>query len=110
MNIKYIARLRDLISAEEASTKKHTDTNDNLRALKTGDTMTGSKYFVGTTSNVEFGCTNLGTEQYFRIYLGSEACQINTNNNNLNIFAAYGLNFSVGTDLNIIVNNSPEMC
>jgi len=68
-NNKYIARVRDPFGAQDASTKKYTDTNDNLRVLKTGDTMTGSLYFDGTTRNVEFGCTNLGTEQYFRIYI-----------------------------------------
>jgi len=109
MNNEYIARLRDPFSAQDASTKKYTDTNDNLRVLKTGNTMTGSWYFDGTTRNVEFGCTNLGTEQYFRIYLGSEACKINTNNNNVDIFASNGLNFSVGTDLNIISINSSEI-
>jgi len=31
MNNKYMARLRDQFSAKYASTKKYTDTNDNLR-------------------------------------------------------------------------------
>jgi len=109
MNNKYIARLRDPSSAQDALTKNYTDNNDNLRVLKTGDIMTGSLYIDGTTRNVEFGCRNLGTEHYFRIYLGSEACKINTSNNEVNIFAANSLNFSVGTDLNSISINPSEI-
>jgi len=90
MNNKYIARSRDPFSAQDASTKKYTDTNDNLRVLKTGDTMAGSLYIDAITRNIELGCNNLGTEQFFRIYLGSEACKINTCNNDVSIFASNG--------------------
>jgi len=55
MNNKYIARLRDPFSAQYASTKTYTDTNDNLRVLKTGYTMTGSLYFDAITRNIELG-------------------------------------------------------
>jgi len=58
MNNKYIARLRDPFSAQNASTKKCTDTNDNLWVLKTGDTMTGSLSFDAITRNIELGCKN----------------------------------------------------
>jgi len=64
MNNKYIARLRDQFSAQDASTKKYTDNNDNLQVLKTGDTMTGSLYFEAITRNIELGCTNLGNKQF----------------------------------------------
>ena len=42
MSNKFIAGLRDPFSAQDAATKNYTDNNDNLRVLKTGDTMTGN--------------------------------------------------------------------
>ena len=70
LNNNYIAAVRDPFSAQDASTKKYTDTNDNLRVLKTGDTLTGSLYFDAKTKNIELGCKNLGLGMYFRLYLG----------------------------------------
>ena len=42
MSNKFIAGLRDPFSAQDAATKNYADNNDNLRVLKTGDTMTGN--------------------------------------------------------------------
>jgi len=41
MNSCFIANLHDPSSAQDASTKHYTDTADNLRVLKAGDTMSG---------------------------------------------------------------------
>jgi len=71
--------------------------------------LTGSLYFDAITRNIELGCKNLGNEQFFRMFLGSEACKINTCNNDVSIFASNGLNFSLGTDLIIIAINSSEI-
>jgi len=70
--------------------EKYTVTNDNLRLLKTSDTMARSLPFERTTRNVESECKHLETEQYFRkyAYLGSEASKINTYINDFNIFAS----------------------
>ncbi len=102
MNNKFVAGVRDPFSPHDASNKKYTDNNDNLRVRKTGDTMTGSLYFDAITRNVEIGCTNLGPGQYFRVYMGSEACKINSFNNDVSIFAANCLSISVGTNVNIL--------
>ena len=109
LNNRFVAGLHDPYSAQDASTKKYTDTNDNLRVRKTGDTMTGSLYFDAITSNVEIGCKNLGPGQYFRLYLGSEACKINTYNSDVAIFAANAITVSVGTDVNVISIHSAEI-
>ena len=100
LNNRFVAGVRDPFSAQDASTKKYTDTNDNLRVKKTGDTMTGNLYFDAT--NAEIGCKNLESGQYFRLYLGSEACKINSYNNDISIFAANSLSVSVGANINIL--------
>ena len=109
MNNKFVAGLRDPFSAQDASTKKYTDNNDNLRVRKTGDTMTGSLYFNAITRNVEIGSKNLGSGQYFRLYLGSEACKLNTYNDDVSIFAADSLSISIGNNLNIFAINAAEV-
>jgi hypothetical protein len=109
LNNKFIAGLRNPNSAQDASTKQYTDTNDSLRVLKAGDTMTGNLLFDARNNNIEIGCNTLGSEKYFRIYLGGEANKINTLNNNINIFAGSALSVSAGTALNIIVVGSAEV-
>jgi len=42
MNSNYIANLHDPNNAQDAVTKNYVDTNDNLRVLKAGDTMSGA--------------------------------------------------------------------
>ena len=69
--------------------------------------MTGNLYFDAT--NAEIGCKNLGSGQYFRLYLGSEACKINSSNDDISIFAANSLSVSVGTNLNIAAINAAEV-
>jgi len=109
LNNKYVADVKDPFSAQDASTKKYTDTNDNLRVRKTGDTMTGSLYFDAITTNVEIGSKNLGPGKYFRLYLGSEACKMNTYNDDISIFAANSLLVSVGINVNIVDINAVEV-
>jgi hypothetical protein len=109
MSNKFIAGLRDPFSAQDAATKNYTDKNDNLRVLKSGDTMTGDLYFDAITRNVEIGCKNLGSAQYFRLYLGSEACKINSYNNDVSLFAANSLSVSVGANINILSINVAEV-
>ena len=109
LNNKFVAGLRNPNSAQDASTKQYTDTNDSLRVLKTGDTMTGNLVFDARTNNIEIGCNSLGSEKYFRIYLGGEANKINTFNNNINIFAGSTVNVSAGTAINIIVVGSEDV-
>ena len=104
-----ITNLRNPNSAQDASTKQYTDTNDSLRVLKTGDTMTGNLLFDARTNNIEIGCNSLGSEKYFRIYLGGEANKINFFNNNKNIFAGSTVNVSAGTALNITVVGNEEV-
>lgn len=109
LNNKFVAGLRNPNSAQDASTKQYTDTNDSLRVLKTGDTMTGNLFFDARTTSIEIGCKALGSEKYFRIYLGGEANKINIFNNNIDIFAGSTMNVSAGTTLNIIVVGSEEV-
>ena len=108
MNNKFVAGVCDPFSAQDASTKKYTDNNDNLRVRKTGDTMTGSLYFDALTRNVEIGSKNLGSGQYFRLYLGCEACKLNTYNDDVSRFAAHSLSVSIGKNLNIFAINAAE--
>jgi len=42
MNSNYIANLHDPNNAQDAATKNYVDTNDNVRILKAGDTMSGA--------------------------------------------------------------------
>ena len=91
LNNRFIAGLRDPYSAQNASTEEYTVTNDNLLVRKTGDTMTGRLSFDAITRNVGIGSKNLEPEQYFRLFLGSEACKINTHYDDVSIFAANSL-------------------
>jgi len=109
MNNKFVAGVRDPFSAQDASTKKYTDNNDNLRVKKAGDTMTGDLYFDAETRNIELGCKNLGPGMYFRVYMGSEASKINSYNNDISIFAANSLSVSIGPNLNIFAINAAEV-
>jgi len=85
--------------------KAYTD----LKVLKTGDTMTGNFYFDGSIQNLSVGCNNLGAENYFQIYLGSEAINITTDNSNFNLFAPRIITISAESDLNIIVIDYEEI-
>jgi len=71
--------------------------------LKSGGTLTGNLYFDGSTRNVSVGCNNLGADNYFWIYLGSEAINITTDSSNFNLFAPRIITISAESDLNIIV-------
>ena len=54
-------------------------------------------------SNVEIGSKNLEPGQYFRLYVGSEACKLNTYNDDVSIVAANSLSVSVVTNVNILI-------
>jgi hypothetical protein len=71
--------------------------------------MTRNFYFDAITSNVKIGCKNLGSGQYLRLYLGSEACKMNSYNDDISIFAANSLSVSVGTSENILAINAAEI-
>ena len=109
INNTFVAGLRNPNSAQDAFTKQYTDTNDSLRVLKTGDTMTGNLFFDARTDNIEIGCNSPGSEKCFRIYLGGEANKINIFNNNIDFFAGSTVNVSAGTASNIIVVGSEEV-
>lgn len=102
MNRRAITNLAEPSSAQGAATKAYAD----LKVLKTGDTMTGNLFFDGSTRNISVGCNNLGADNYFRFYLGSEAVNISTDHSNLNVFAPEMITVSSGSDLNVIVINS----
>ena len=109
LNNNFVAGVRDPFSAQDASTKEYTDNNDNLRVKKTGDTMTGDLHFDAITRNVEIGSNNLGPGQYFRLYLGSEACQINSYNNDVSIFTENSLSVGVGANMNSLAINASDV-
>ena len=109
LNNRFVAGVRDPFSAQDASTKKYTDTNDNLRVKKAGDTMTGDLHFDAITRNIEIGSKNLGPGQYLRLYLGSEACKINSYNNDVSIFTENSLSVSVGANINSLAINASDV-
>jgi len=80
VGILFLVCLEAEIPLGDASTKNiaYTDTND-----KQG--IQCSLFFDAIAKNIELGCKNLGTEQYFRKHLGSEACKIKIFNNGVHI-------------------------
>lgn len=90
------------VNASDCATKAYSD----LKVLKNGDTMTGNLYFDGSTRDIHIGCNNMGAEQIFRLYLGSESNKINASNNDVDIFVGRAITVSIGSNLNIITINS----
>jgi len=56
MNSNYITNLHDPTNLQDAATKHYADTNDNLRMLKAGDTMSGT---LNMNNNSVTNLTNL---------------------------------------------------
>jgi hypothetical protein len=58
-------------------TKQYADNTDNLRILKSGDTMTGDLVLsIGENDVRQLGCNNLTTGKSFNILLGSTSDKI----------------------------------
>jgi len=65
--------------------------------------LTENLYFDGSSRNISVGCNNLGADNYFLIYLDSEAINITTDKSNFNLFTPTIITVSAGSDLTIIV-------
>jgi len=68
MGNNIIINLPDPFDTTDCAKKVYCD----FKMLKSGDTMTGNSYFDGSIRNISVGCNNLGANNYFRFYLGSE--------------------------------------
>ena len=94
-----IINLPTPVNAADCASKAYCDS----KVSKSGDTMIGSLYIDGSTKNIDLGCNNLGGDQYFRLYLGSEANKMNSYNNVIDLFAGRIITVNVGSERNVIV-------
>lgn len=90
------------VNDTDCVTKSYCD----AKLMKSGDTMLGNLYFDGSTRNIHLGSINLGTDNYFRIYLGSESDKINCYRSSLDVYTGRILTINIGREMNIIVIDS----
>jgi len=88
------------VDDSDCATKSYCD----AKLMTTGGTMLGDLIFDGSTRNIHLGCLNLGIDNYFRFYLGSETNKVNSYNNGIDIFADRLIGLHVRPDTNIIVD------
>ena len=90
------------VNDTDCVTKSYCD----AKLLKSGDTMLGNLLFDGSTRNIHIGSINLGTDNYFRMYLGSESDKINFYNGALDLFVGRILTLNIGSEMHIMVIDS----
>ena len=90
------------VNDTDCVTKSYCD----AKLMKSGDTMLGNLYFDGSTRNIHMGSINLGTDNYFRLYLGSESDKINCYRSALDVYTGRILTINIGREMNIIVIDS----
>lgn len=86
----------------DCATKSYCD----AKLLKSGDTMLGNLYFDGSTRNIHVGCKSLGAENYFRMYLGSEASKINFYKEALDLYVSRIMTLNIGSEMHVMVIDS----